>query len=38
MKQNFSGMKLKNAMALIGKDQFTKWNLEARSRPPTETL
>ncbi len=31
-------MKLKDAMALIGKDQFTKWILNTPSRPPTETL
>ena len=31
-------MKLKDAMALIGKDQVTKWNLNAPPRLPSDTL
>ena len=37
-KRNFSNMKLSEAMPLIGTEQFTKWNLDAPSRPPSEHM
>ena len=38
MKRNFSGMKLRDAMALIGRDEFTEWKLDAPPRPPSAVL
>jgi len=38
IKRNFSGMKLKDAMALIGKNEFTEWKLNAPPRPPSDVL
>ena len=37
-KRKFSGMSLKEAMALIGRDAFVRWNLNAPLRLPSETL
>ena len=37
-KRNFSDMTLEDAMPLVAAERFTRWNLNAPPRPPSETL
>ena len=37
-KRKFSGMKLEEAMPLIGASDFTKWSLNVPARPPSDHL